>query len=232
MTKAPRAGFVIKNTPFGDTFHPSVVFTCGICEAEHAERFPGGDLSPDHAAKRARRRGWTVETDKFGSNRCPSCISTRQEAARGERAEKVTPIHNQPNRESVVVLHRNRGPAQAPALPSAEEIATRRPTPDQRTKIREALEAYFESKAGHFTHGYSDEKIAQELKLPRVFVEEIREVGFGPIRSDPELDALKAAIAAAQKQVTEATEKVALAQLEVEELKGRFEALEQKRRAA
>lgn len=89
-------------------------------------------------------------------------------------------------------------PAQKPL-----SIVPKAPTEAQREKIRELLELAFDVPTGRFTDGYSDQKIAEEVNVPRLIVEQIREIAFGPIKTNPELAALRSGIAALKAQMAE-----------------------------
>lgn len=72
---------------------------------------------------------------------------------------------------------------------------------DQRAKVRMALEESFDDATGRYLDGASDAVIAERLKVPRVVVEQLREVAYGPIREDPEVTAIKAQLAALSGQI-------------------------------
>lgn len=67
----------------------------------------------------------------------------------------------------------------------------RQPTTDERLKIRGALDSHFDDSKGEYLDGYSDEKIAAHLNVPRIMVSSIREAAYGPIRNNPQISALR-----------------------------------------
>ena len=70
------------------------------------------------------------------------------------------------------------------------------PTTHQRVAIRNLLDKHFDDDSHRYLEGWTDDKIAEEVKVPRVVVERIREVGYGPwVKEDPEITAIKAMIA-------------------------------------
>ena len=82
------------------------------------------------------------------------------------------------------------------------------PTPDQRLKIRSALDKSFDDGAGAYLDDMSDDRIAEAVGVPRVVVSRIREAAYGPIKVDPEvvklhreIDALKAELKAAASTI-------------------------------
>lgn len=69
--------------------------------------------------------------------------------------------------------------AKAPVVP--------RPlTHSERTKIRDLLEVNFDWNRGAYLNGFTDQKIATDLNVPRIHVENIRETAYGPIKVSPE----------------------------------------------
>ena len=68
----------------------------------------------------------------------------------------------------------------------------RRPSPEERLRIRTALDGCFDDARGMFLLGMSDERIAEEAGVPAVWVSDIREAAYGPVRVDAEtLDLLR-----------------------------------------
>lgn len=68
-------------------------------------------------------------------------------------------------------------------------------TPDERMRVRHKLDAVFDDAKGMYLDGYTDQRLAEELTLPRKIVEQIREAAYGPIRTDPDIDQLRTDIA-------------------------------------
>ena len=79
----------------------------------------------------------------------------------------------------------------------------RKPSTDERAKIRAALDHHFDDSTGRYLDGMSDEAIAKQLNLPRKFVEDLRETAYGPIRHDPAIEKFKAEIAVLEKRQAE-----------------------------
>ena len=72
--------------------------------------------------------------------------------------------------------------------------ALRPASPDERMRIRHKLDEVFDDSKGMYLDGYSDQRVADGLKLPRKMIEQIREAAYGPIRTDPEIEQLRADI--------------------------------------
>ena len=74
----------------------------------------------------------------------------------------------------------------------------RHPTMKDFREIVNALEMYFDAEAGLYKSGYSDDKIADELQVPRASVSKVRAEAFGDLKIDPELLKLQEQVIAAQ----------------------------------
>lgn len=177
-------GYEVGKVAYGDGFQAAVIFTCAECAETHAERFPGGGLSPEYAAKRARLRGWVVEPRRHSGNRCPACIARTKPPKKAAPASAPPLIPIPQETTNVVEL-----PKPAPKIVAAPP---RQPTSQDRVRIRGMLDKTFDDGVGCYLDGYSDQKIGEELKLPWSFVQEIREAAYGPIRVDPEIAGLRA----------------------------------------
>ncbi len=82
-----------------------------------------------------------------------------------------------------------------PAPPKAEPTLPREATTAERVKVRALLDANFDDAAGRYLDGYSDQRIGEEVGVPWAIVARIREVGYGPIKVDPEIDAIRSEMA-------------------------------------
>ncbi|EME69899.1 hypothetical protein H261_10859 [Paramagnetospirillum caucaseum] len=80
--------------------------------------------------------------------------------------------------------------------------AVRPATPDERMRIRHKLDGVFDDAKGMYLDGYSDQRVAEELKLPRKMIEQIREAAYGPIRTDPEIEQLRTDITSLVSQAS------------------------------
>ena len=70
-------------------------------------------------------------------------------------------------------------------------VALRDMTADQRAKVRELIEQHFDEDKGCYLDGYSDEKIAIDVNVPRIHVEHLRDAAYGPIRISAEVIAMQ-----------------------------------------
>lgn len=138
----------------------------------------GSYSSPAAMAKHVEVLGWKSHASNKSLCYCPNCA--RSQRAKLAPATASTPI---------------------PA-PKALDMNTspRQPTADQRFAIRTALDKSFDDKAFTWLDGLNDQKVAESLGLPRIMVEQIREVAYGPIKVNPEIAAITAEIAALSSQ--------------------------------
>lgn len=102
----------------------------------------------------------------------------------------------QPSRTQVATL--------ATAIQADKPQAPRiEPTLKEARTIMDLIEAHFIEKDGRYKDGWSDDKIAQALDLPRAMITKVRDEAYGPIKAPTELLALKSEIEATAGIVTE-----------------------------
>jgi hypothetical protein len=130
-------------------------------------------------AKHAERLGWVAWPFRKAKTYCPKC--------RGPSAS------NDPDSELRKV--KNMATPVAPI---------KQPTPDQRLAIRGHLDKSFDDNAGMYLDGMSDQRVAELVGVPRVCVESIRELAYGPIKVDPVIAGLRAEIADIKRSITTA----------------------------
>jgi hypothetical protein len=70
--------------------------------------------------------------------------------------------------------------------PMTNAVPLREATADQRGAIRTLLDKFFDADEGASDDGWDDQEIAEEVNVPRVNVEQLREVAYGPIRVTPQ----------------------------------------------
>jgi hypothetical protein len=134
----------------------------------------------DGVERMARAKGWDCDKNRPRRTICPDC--------KARPPLKVTAP--KPTKPTI--------PKETPMTTSALRPAT----PDERMRIRHKLDEVFDDSKGMYLDGYSDQRVAEDLKLPRKMIEQIREAAYGPIRTDPELDQLRTDIAALVAQAS------------------------------
>ena len=92
-----------------------------------------------------------------------------------------------------------------PAVKVVETVAKKEApadaTPEDRRIIGAKLDDVYDVKAGHYATGWTDQKVATDLGVPRAWVEQVRKLFYGEEASNPEIDALIAEASALKKSV-------------------------------
>lgn len=145
----------------------------------------GAPLDPEGYVKRAKQLGWRAEKQRRSRTYCPGCAGPRRPKDLNQAPEPS------PKEKSVIMAS---NVTTLPAAPAASRPEPREPTGDQRLRIRALLDKHFDDAAGCYLDGYSDQRIAEEVNVPRVIVERIREAAYGPLKVSPEVSALRADI--------------------------------------
>jgi hypothetical protein len=171
-------------------------FSCARCDAKIDFRIASGTpLNPDGLVKRGVEHGWRTDARSRAGNLCPACLAAKppndtdsELTKRMSRmaAAAVSPFPQQPAAP-------NPAPAPVPASPPKPTPTSvlASASPDQRRKVRLALEEHFDDKSGTYLGGMNDQRIADAVGIPRAIVEGLREAAFGPIRENPAITKLR-----------------------------------------
>lgn len=162
---------------------------CSSCSA-HIDIHVGGHAPPEHTIKKFRSLGWEADIMTRRLCVCPACIETRA-LARKQPNGGLKTMSTAPATATAI------GAATPPHLPAAL-------TQHQRSAVRSLLDEYFDDSAGQYLSGYSDQRIGTECSVPWAAVTALRETAYGPIKSDVELDAVKALIVKAAEALADA----------------------------
>jgi hypothetical protein len=157
-----QTGYTIVSVRRGNGLVSIAQFRCIACGETTDVTLGGSAANPQVIANIAKLRGW--QTDAYRVNRiyCPACL--------GEPVPDENPIQE-------VLM------SDSPKRPELRE-----PTPDERVRIRELLDRYFDDELGAYANDYSDERIGLEAgDVPWAIVTRIREAGWGPIRQTPQI---------------------------------------------
>ena len=79
-------------------------------------------------------------------------------------------------------------------MTAPKAATTKQPSPLDPRQLRQAmglLEQYFDDAAGSYGAGRSDRLIAEEVGVAAAAITALREEAFGPIRADPEVEAIR-----------------------------------------
>jgi len=190
--------YAIKSRPVaGGEMRPFACVVCHACAVVKEVLFNGPAKKPDRLAERFQDEGW--EFDAFNANgiTCPDCLARRAAARRGEsgRAAKSRPVPT-PSEGTVVTLHLK--PEAGTVLPPNKTELT----VEERSRVRDLLLGTFDEKAGQYSEGWSDLRVADEAGgVPPKLVADLREIAFGPLRAVVELEPLQARLGAVDGRV-------------------------------
>lgn len=168
----------------GGRLQPFARFVCASCQAHFETKFPyAGKRDGKILIERAERLGWEIKGNRL---RCPSCAVAHATPKRSYLAEA---------RQALAAREESKIMAVSP-LPTA-----RSPSAEQRQRIRALLDANFDDAKGRYLDGFNDQKIADDLSVPRIFVEQIREAAYGPVRIGADAEKLERDIKAALEKL-------------------------------
>lgn len=166
--------FIITSKQYGDTKGNYRLFsdlTCSKCGATESINITAGrNPMPDQAIrKKWLEHGWRV-SKRFGDDVCPNCI--RLERAPITPYLKL-PAKKEPDKTGVVELSASViPPKNFPNLTRVE------PTRAEKRTINDLLAGVYEPDKGYLP-GWSDQKVATDLGVPRKWVEDIRKEYHG-----------------------------------------------------
>lgn len=159
--------------PHGDDGRLSafVHATCGECGATHDMRWDQNN-NPEKVRFRFERIGWTLDPWNLRRCRCQACREKKHPIA------KEAPVSHNPVEARA-------------AAPLPASVAVRDPTSDDKRRMRDLLDRYFDDKLGLYLESYSDQRIGKELDLPWLMVQRYRDQAYAPLKVDPELVAFQ-----------------------------------------
>lgn len=152
------------------------IVKCSECEA--FENIPVNSktaMPPEVIVKKMQARGW-VMSQRRRNDLCPKCASKK--AAR-PKVERIA--------DYLATLPIKKEPAMQTEQP-------RKPSRDEKRLIVLAIEDHYDDKVRSYAAGWSDDKIAADLNVPRKWVSDLREEFYGPV-VDPELADLERKVA-------------------------------------
>lgn len=145
---------------------------CSACEAfENMPVTSKTAMPPEMIVKRMQARGW-VMGHRRRHDLCPKC------ATKKASAPKVTRIA-----DYIAEMPKPKEPPMPIEQP-------RKPTRDEKRLIVLAIEDHYDDATHSYAAGWSDDKIAADLNVPRKWVSDLREEFYGPV-VDPELAELE-----------------------------------------
>ena len=160
----------ITETVEGKLVEISIV-KCSCCKKQETKRF-ATYAQPTVISTIFRNSGWDVT--RKGEWTCPACLKAKRE-------KPQEPVNMSPAKPH------------APIKPEAI-AAVRAPTARETIAIADALAPLFDK--GRYKAGHDDRSIGKALELPAAMVAKVREELHGPIKGDPEIDAIKSELSA------------------------------------
>ena len=201
------AGVDRKTSAFRITCHK-----CGSVGIQQVATF-SGNFAPELLAKKWVHKGWTVGK-RATDDRCPSCSKRKATKPVLTVVEEVS-MEDQMKQPVLSI-------APVPTIPRADPppVMTKE---DRRIIFAKIDEHYIDETTG-YSAGWSDERVALDLNVPRAWVSEIREQNFGPAVNPAfaeEIGKIEALIERAQaieSQVMQAREEITLKAQEASDL--------------
>lgn len=220
--------------------------TCSTigCKESITNRANSNKFNPYSLDKWFRRQGWELDMNTDKATVCPKCQEARRhktpaskdqiahmarEADRRleETHTKITAALNKALMEEEAHLRaKETQPVQAP---TTVQLTPPPPlTVDQRANVRAALDDCFNVTTGSYAAGWSDQIIAAKMGVPWQSVARLREAAYGPIKTDAELEQLKADGKLIDKSVGQMIDAIAKLDSTMRDWMKRVEAVEAK----
>lgn len=148
----------------------TITCRCGRTDATgHGGGRAGGHLPPEATARFFAQRGWQVGATPR-KDRCPDCANPKPKLKERKAPTMAVP------QDKVVSI----SPAAAQPPRKLER--------EQRRIIFLKLEEVYLGDTIGYSPGWNDERIASELNYPRAWIEEVRDLNFGPQFADKSAD--------------------------------------------
>jgi len=96
-------------------------------------------------------------------------------------------------------------------------------SPSIKTSIRELLEGHFDVDKGYYLHSYSDQRIGADLNIPWAAVAYIRDLMYGPLKSDPEINAIRIEIQGEREELAKSLDRLAKTDARLKQLEDRLD---------
>ena len=164
--------FTERTEKYGSNWRTVATIKCRLCGTEDAIGIKGASalMPPVAIAKKFSQRGWDVGQNEHWDT-CAACLREQEK----------------PKLKIVPKIEEKVAPMLKPEPPRTMGREDRRIIFDKLNGV------YLDEKRGYDT-GWSDHKVSVDLGIPRAWVEQVREEMFGPINSNPDIEAfLKAA---------------------------------------
>lgn len=154
-------------TPPGER-RTAVLIDCGSCRNIGVRTLTSTKpFDPEGSIKHFRRDGWRTDGRNPSKNRCPVCTGEQSPRAALQEVSRV----KTPEKSMTIA-------GESQPLLGVED----------RARIRFELDKAYDDKTGTYLDGQTDQLIGGRLGLPWRVVAEFRELAYGPLRADPQVD--------------------------------------------
>ena len=199
-TKGTRPlAFSICSAVIGDARRPVARYWCAECGTTlDIPQKSGGKIVPELIAETARTvHGWQASANTGAPTRCAKCIAAAKDRPPNDVDSELRRFRMRAMSTTTVAT-----PTPKPDVDD-KTVAIRETRPDQRIAIRNLLDRHFDGDVGCYLADWSDQKIAETVKVARQVVEKARDFAYGPIRVSPAEAAARMDIAALRKELSE-----------------------------
>lgn len=191
----------VVNAGNGSNGVSAYVITCKECGDQEILKVGkySGSLNLSFVYKKMQAKGWVIGR-KTGHDVCPGCAHPK----RPEKQSQIAAVEINAGKEVDMSNVTNiTSKADPPPVMTKE---------DRRIIFSKIDEKYVDETTG-YADGWSDEKVAKDLNVPRAWVTEIREANFGPeigegVANDIKL--LKEQVAKAAEMLKEMDERIVI----------------------
>ncbi len=190
-----------------DNHKPGLQIECSSCDATQVVTLsnaqgPQNSMEQDLAEKLFKNRGWRVGR-KRGRDICPTCQShnTPKEEHMPSEPVKLGPTNVIDLAPNITI------PAQALRTGVTGEPLPQ-PSREEKRIIWSKLEETFLDEKSGYSAGWSDQRIAQDLGVPRAWVAKIRDENFGADNTNEEMLKLAAELGGFLERIEKEREKV------------------------
>jgi len=214
--------------PYGDKPVRGVSITCGKCGREERKHFntlkhgsADSDLGHRLMARKFEEDGWRVGNQP-SRHRCPDCV-------REARAAQMRFMHANKTGGPSAANKIGADPVSAKVvdMPKQAEPPREMTREDRRIVFAKLQEAYDTETTGYCS-GWTDERVANDLGVPLAWVREMRCDYFGPLGSNPEIDALLVEARGWRGELVALLDRATALQAEVVRIAGKGEVIERR----
>lgn len=148
--------------------------------------------------RKLEKDGWFIG-NSWRQDRCPRCIAEQRSAtarANIERQKEKQQVSVQPKpyllQQTGTALQAQQSPPKiTDVLPPGGIVngeVMRKPSPEENKIVSDKLEEVYTKNNGGYQPGWTDARVASDLGCPRAWVVAVREMFFGSVTTNPEIE--------------------------------------------